>query len=213
MAEAAIAIRSGEELEQHRGLIAGYLRRHVRDHHVTEDLVQETLLRGYRSWRYLRRHDAVESWLLRIAYHVAMDWHRKGARSPSTRSHTEGVELHEQVGEEADDPQEDSQTKQVWRSSMLRALTHLAERDRILVIAHYYVGFSCRQLAQRTGLSVANVKVRLYRARRAMRRHLPSEDEFREWATARDRRSDRAYPGPPRPVGRRRMPGFSGHHS
>ncbi len=156
-----------------RPQILRYLVARVRDHHVAEDLTQETLLRGILHARKLREPQAAAGWLMRIAWHVALDWHRRRLR----RREPDDVALDDApsgapalvrespcLAAEEHDPRAGD-----WSDGLRRALARLRAQDRALLIGHHYVGLSCRELAERTGLTREGVKQRLSRARRRLR--------------------------------------------
>jgi len=171
--------RVGPVGEEHRGAILRFLRSQCGDSHAVEDLAQETLLRGMCNADQLRDAGSLSRWLLRIAWNVALDWRRR-----KVRRHEVCVdpETHDVVTEPGElDPIERSERiglRERWRTDLRRALRGLKARDRVLVIGHYFVGLSCAQLAARSGLTRANVKVRLCRARRALRQRLPGGFEL-----------------------------------
>jgi RNA polymerase sigma-70 factor (ECF subfamily) len=146
---------------------------------VVEDLAQETLLRGMRNADRLRDAGSLSHWLLRIAWNVALDWRRRKLRRVE---HSVDPEEQVIVAEATDvDPierEERIRLRARWRVDLRRALRELKPRDRALVIGHYFVGFTCAELAARAGYTRANVKVRLCRARRVLRRLLPGDFEL-----------------------------------
>ena len=89
------------------------------------------------------------------------------------------------------------------KTALKAEIAQLLDDRGATLIAHYYVGRSCREIAQRSGLSLANVKVRLHRARRRLRRYLPPADEYREY-TARRREATEGSLWPSEQAGRRR---------
>lgn len=168
--------RSREPLEFHegiRGVVYGYLLRQIRDPDVAEDLTQETLFKGYRYLGRLRDRQALLGWLLRIARHSAVDWLRHQRASPVAPF--DGSEI-EPVDPGPVDPEQVVAAEQDRRREhrhLRGALAELSGRERALLIAHYFVGMSCREISERQGISVANVKVRLHRARRSLRQRWP----------------------------------------
>lgn len=156
-----------------RPQILRYLVARVRDHHVAEDLTQETLLRGILHSRKLREPQAAAGWLMRIAWHVALDWHRRRLR----RREPDDVALDETrvdlgtLVREASRLEVDEEALQrvTWSEGLRHALARLHAGDRALLIGHHYIGLSCRELAERTGLTREGVKQRLSRARRRLR--------------------------------------------
>jgi RNA polymerase sigma-70 factor (ECF subfamily) len=160
--------------EEQRGALLRFLRSQCGDAHAREDLVQETLLRGVRNADRLREAASLSHWLLRIAWNVALDWRRRRVRR---NEHCVAPDEPELVTQSLDDDPveriERAGLRRRWRLDLRRALRGLKPRDRVLVIGHYFVGLSCAELAARAGLTRANVKVRLCRSRRTLRRLLP----------------------------------------
>jgi RNA polymerase sigma-70 factor (ECF subfamily) len=160
--------------EEQRNALLRFLKSQCGDAHALEDLVQETLLRGVRNADRLREAASLSHWLMRIAWNVALDWRRRKVRRNERCVDPDEPEL--VTPSHDDDPVERSEragARRRWRLDLRRALRGLKPRDRVLVIGHYFVGFSCAELAARAGLTRANVKVRLCRSRRTLRRLLP----------------------------------------
>ena len=161
--------------EEQRGALLRFLRSQCGDAHALEDLVQETLLRGVRNADRLREAASLSHWLMRIAWNVALDWRRRRMRRNERCVAPDEPEL--VTPSHDDDPVERAERAGVrrrWHLDLRRALRGLQPRDRVLVIGHYFVGLSCAELAGRAGLTRANVKVRLCRARRTLRVLLPA---------------------------------------
>ncbi len=165
---------------QLRPQILRYLLSRVRDHHVAEDLTQETLVRGILCASTLREPQAAVAWILRIAWNVALDWHRHRLRRPEGVTSDGEIDplgdAHQPVGVDVD---EEQRIRELWRGRTRQALAQLAALDRVLVIGHYFVGLSCAELATRTGLTRNGVKTRLSRARRRLRDALPERRPLR----------------------------------
>jgi len=163
-----------EQFARHRDRVRRYLLSRVRDGDVAEDLTQETLLRAVLYAGGLRDPQAAVAWLLRIAWHVALDWSRRRSRRRDRSGCDRPIEALDLVQEASPlELDEDRRLHERWRARLRRALALLAKIDRVLVIGHYFVGLSCGELAARSGLSRDNVKMRLCRARRRLRALLP----------------------------------------
>ena len=167
-----------ERFAQHREHIRRYLVSRVRDRHAADDLTQETLVRAVHYGRGLRDPQAAVAWLLRIAWHVSLDWTRRRARR---RNHVETDGDADAIFERIEFVQEPSpleadeerRMSDLWRAQLRQTLVILGKLDRVLVIGHYFVGLSCGELAERSGLERDAVKMRLCRARRRLRAALP----------------------------------------
>jgi RNA polymerase sigma-70 factor (ECF subfamily) len=133
---------------------------------LAEDAAQEAALRA---WRYRERGgrepDRSEAWLGRIAQREAL---RLAARR----------RLEPLEGIDPSGPSHDDDVAQ--RVTIERALSGLASADRALLHAHYVDDLTCAQVAQRFGLPVGTVKVRLYRLRGRLRGVLADHDRDRQ---------------------------------
>lgn len=69
-----------EALAAHLDALYATARRLVRDPGLAEDLVQDTVLRAYRSFRDLRSHDRFRGWLFTILVNTAKNQARDAAR-------------------------------------------------------------------------------------------------------------------------------------
>ena len=129
---------------------------------LAEDAAQEAALRA---WRYRERGgrepDRPGAWLGRIAQREAL--------RVAARRRLESLE-----GVDPSRPSHDDEVAQ--RLTLESALARLPSVDRALLHAHYVEDLTCAQVAQRFGLPVGTVKVRLYRLRGRLRGVLADHD-------------------------------------
>ncbi len=159
-----------------RPILHRFLMARVHDHHAAEDLTQETLWRGVVHAGRLRSRGAALGWLLRIAWHVALDWHRRRIRrreawrvacSEAAPGLDEAAAC---VAEPGDlERREEAERSTECRRRLAALLTRLRPIDQVLLLGYHFSGLSCRELAERTRLSRATVTQRLCRARRRLR--------------------------------------------
>ena len=139
-----------------------------RERWQSEDLVQETVLRAWRSWPALREHRAVKGWLFKILYH-------EFARSAS-RGGVQTVPLDELVI----DPQDPIDP--ALALDIHRAVDTLGEHSRHALLLQVLGGFSCAEIAEVLCTSEGAVMTRLTRARQALRRVLQAGEAAAEEA-------------------------------
>ena len=170
--------------EQRPGLMA-FLSRRCRCGHEVEDIVQETLLRAARFRRADDDPDRLRPWLQTIARNVFHDHLRRESRYERGSDH-EGVELTlERLPGRADAADDDApifvfEGRPIDADSLVMhlapAIASLAAADRRLIRTYYgRDGSGCTSTARALGLSADIVKVRLYRARKRLRRALRRE--------------------------------------
>lgn len=165
-------------LEQHRNVIARYVRNMVRDSADAEDLIQETFIRAVRQQGTLRDQDALLSWLYRIATHVCLDHLRQKARMRDRQ--------HEQPAEELpiEDVRAESPLQLVQRNEMSecvqRYVAQLSDNYRAALMLHDVDGASAIEIAQLLDLPLSTVKMRIHRARRNLQSLLHEACGFRQ---------------------------------
>lgn len=124
-----------------------------------EDVVQETLLRAWRSPRILEAGpDARQAWLFTVARHLVIDEWRSGhARLEITTG-----DVPERAGrDETDD------ALQTWL--VAEALQRLSPEHRQVLVECYFLGRSVADAAEHLGVPAGTVKSRTHYALRGLR--------------------------------------------
>jgi RNA polymerase sigma-70 factor (ECF subfamily) len=138
----------------------------VGDRAEAEDVVQEALLRAWRSIGRFRGRSAVFTWLYRITANEASRSLKIGARRPQT------VDLgHEQLRRSSsldDGPARRAEYRE-FRAALNVALLALPHPYRAAVILRDIEGLSTREAADAVGIGEAALKSRLHEARRKIR--------------------------------------------
>ncbi|HKE89063.1 MAG TPA: sigma-70 family RNA polymerase sigma factor [Gemmatimonadales bacterium] len=136
-----------------------------------EDLVQETMLRAYRSWDRYTPGTNAKGWLLTILRHLFINEYRRKSRHPETVDvdTIEPFALFQEVQEE--DPQGAFFDK-IVDDEVLRAVDQLPEAFREAVTLSDVEGLSYEEVAKVLDVPVGTVKSRLYRGRRLLQAKL-----------------------------------------
>jgi RNA polymerase sigma-70 factor, ECF subfamily len=145
-------------------------RRLVRD--GAEDLVQEALIRAYRSFGTLKEDEAAARWLKSILVNVFRDELRKRARSPEELpvEEVEGFSLYRTLVEV--DPLPYSDTLHVdflrafGREDVRDVLMRLPEIYRAPLVLRYMDGFSTKEIARLLEMPLGTILARLHRGRK-----------------------------------------------
>ncbi len=126
-------------------------------HAIADDLVQETLVRAWKSMDKLNDTKAVKGWLLTIL-------RRENARRfERKRLQESGIPTEELAADRED---YDMSTE----AFVLRqALERLPEEYREPLLMQVVMGYSQKEIAEHLGISVAGAGTRLFRAREKMR--------------------------------------------
>jgi RNA polymerase sigma-70 factor, ECF subfamily len=154
--------------------VYGYFAYWVKSRPDAEDLTQQTFERAYRAWgRYDPARASVSTWLLVIARNLLIDHMRVGsARRQRPIEETDLAQL-------AALPDELSLGLD---PDLERALCQLGPRERELIALRFGGDLSGPEIAELSGLSLANVQQILSRALRRMRTSLDGSSLAAAWA-------------------------------
>jgi RNA polymerase sigma-70 factor, ECF subfamily len=152
----------------HRGRLVAALSRLVGPTEA-EDIANETLLRAISSVAGFRGDAALGTWLHRIAVNLARDRLRRQVRDVAPLPDVE-----EAVAPTIPDPLEGAQMSRCVK----KLLAALPAAHRQVLIEADILERTTVEIARDAGISVGNVKIRLHRARRAMKKALEANCEF-----------------------------------
>jgi RNA polymerase sigma-70 factor (ECF subfamily) len=164
-------------------LYAGALRM-TRNPADAEDLVQETMMRGYRAFNRFEPGTNLKAWLFRILTNAYINTYRKKQREPRKVSQDE-VEEFDLYRELKDHDPNLSVTPEtivldsLVDSDILEAIDDLPEQFRMAVVLSDVEGFSYAEMAEIMDVPMGTVMSRLHRGRKALQKRL--------WDIARDR--------------------------
>jgi len=159
--------------------VYGLAYRMLGEPHDAEDVTQQTFLSLVEHLRDFREESVVAAWVLRIAANHALKILRKRrGLLTTTLTDTSGadegygdVPHPEFIAPWRDDPVDLAERHEI-RELIDRALAGLDEKYRAVFVLRDVEGFTIQETADLLGISEANVKVRLLRARLALRERL-----------------------------------------
>jgi RNA polymerase sigma-70 factor, ECF subfamily len=142
-----------------------------------EDVMQDALLKTYQHVTQISEPDAFRTWLYTTVRNACLMKRRRHVGEPqSFVSLEQGVDATDgAIAVEVADPARrvDQRLNERWTSDRLRdALKRIPPVHRTIVVMREIEGLSTKEVATITGISEANVKTRLHRARLMLRRHL-----------------------------------------
>jgi RNA polymerase sigma-70 factor, ECF subfamily len=145
-----------------------------------EDVMQDALLKTYQHVQQIAEPHAFRTWLYTTVRNACLMKRRRHAGEPAAFvSIEQGIDSAEgatpvDIPDQA--PPADQQLIDRWIDKRLRdALQRLPRFHRMVLILREIEGLSTREVAAITGLSEANVKTRVHRARLILRQRLGEE--------------------------------------
>jgi len=128
-----------------------------------EDVAQDALLRAYRRFRELRDPARFKSWIVRIAFRLALDrW-----RSRKRREAREAVWSQPLNGATTPSVHELAEGNE-FQSRLARALDELPEKLRLVVILSAIQGYTLEEVSKLLEIPTGTVKSRLFFARKQL---------------------------------------------
>ncbi|MBP9902052.1 MAG: sigma-70 family RNA polymerase sigma factor, partial [Verrucomicrobia bacterium] len=153
--------------------------RMLRQEQDAEDVTQQTFLSVVEHLDRFRGESSLSTWLLRIATYAALKIIRKRkgldivsleeATEPS--DHSDTIPHPEFIADWRQSPEQLVETREI-RRLLDEALTQLDEKHRLVFLLRDVEGLSIKETAAALGLSEANTKMRLLRARLQLREQL-----------------------------------------
>ena len=161
---------------EHHARILRYLTRMVGAQDA-EDLAQEVFIRAAKAYDGFRHEAKIETWLYRIATHVAVDRLRGTA---SRRETLLGQELGEVAadGREAVSTLEEKTLRRAANECIRNVIYGLPENYRTPLILSELEGFTNREIAEILDVSLDTVKIRLHRAKEQLKKALLDACQF-----------------------------------
>jgi len=165
-------------MQRYRDHVAAIVAGHLPSQDV-EELVHEVFVSAYRSLPAYQDTVGLDRWLSRIAVRRCHDYWRAAYRrreSPHTDlSETAAVWLTSHDGEQAALAGNRDLARQETRELVHWGLGRLSPADRTVLTLVHLQEHSVREAAELLGLSIANVKIRAFRARRKLQTILERE--------------------------------------
>ena len=172
-----------EALPMLDSLYAGALRM-TRNPPDAEDLVQDTMMRAYRSFDRFEPGTNLKAWLYRIMTNAYINTYRKKQREPQkvSQDQVEEFDLYREL--KSHDPQfgvtpETIVLDSLVDSDIIEAIDELPEQFRLAVVLSDVERFSYAEMAEIMGVPMGTVMSRLHRGRKALQKRL--------WKVALDR--------------------------
>lgn len=164
------AVRSGELdrfrelIERYEGQVYAVAWSRLGDASLAEEVVQESFIKAYRYLGWLRDPSRFGAWLTRIARGLAINFGIRHRRELNRRERW-ALDPSRLASHDGTPPEPSA----VSDGALREALADLSATHRECLVLHYLEGHSIQDAAQALGITGGAFKVRLHRARAALR--------------------------------------------
>lgn len=150
--------------------IFGLASRFARDNDELDDICQEVFIKAYDNLGKFRHDAPFENWITKIAVRASHDALR-------ARRHEKQIHTLEELSYKIEDEAEAARSEARQARELLKwAMGFLSVEERLVITLMELEEMTVRETAEMTGWSEANVKVRAYRARQALKKILERYD-------------------------------------
>lgn len=132
------------------------------------DAAQECFIKAYRQIHQFKGKSKLSTWLYTIVYRIAVSKLKENRIDTVTISDDHDERY---ISGHSDNQSEQLQAKQT-QYYVKQAIEKLPKIEALLVTLHYINDLPIREVGEITGLSVPNVKIKLFRARKKLERDL-----------------------------------------
>ena len=168
-----------EEALKHLDALYRTALRMTRNPEDAEDLVQETYLRAYRFFDQFQAGTNLRAWLFKILTNAYINTYRKSQAEPKRTSldGTEEFSLYHQMARETTSGSlgwdvEAEVLDRFAEADIREAIEALPDAFRMTVLLADVEGFSYKEIAEITDVSLGTVMSRLFRGRRLLQKEL-----------------------------------------
>ena len=154
--------------------VYGLLFRLVGRADVAEDLMQETMLRAFRSLGTYHPEGKFRAWVFRIAVNLARDWIRRQPREPSV-SLDDGEDAPVAASLRTVAPPDSPMGRREGAKRVEAAIARLSAADREVLLLRYYGDLAFKDIARTTREPLGTVLARAHRALKKLGELLPED--------------------------------------
>lgn len=167
-------IKSGESsyysflVDQYKDMVYAIALKILNNADDAGDATQECFIKAFRQIHQFKGKSKFSTWLYTIIYRIAVSKLKENRIATVTISE----DHHENhITNELDNQAEQLQAKET-QYYVRQAIEKLPNMEALLVTLHYIDDLSIREVGEITGLSMANIKIKLFRARKKLERDL-----------------------------------------
>ncbi len=151
-------------VDRYKEMVFTLVFRVVRTREDAEELTQDVFMQVYKSLASFRGNSKFSTWLYRIAYNSAISYTRKSKYEFSPLND----DLIQNFTEDEIVDNLDQLDTETQASLVLESINRLPADERALVSLFYTENNTIEEITQITGLSLSNVKVKLFRIRKKL---------------------------------------------
>ena len=151
-------------VDNYKNMVFGLAFKMTKSREEAEEVSQDTFIKAYKNLNKFKGDSKFSTWLYRIAYHTSLDAIKKNKNANATFDINEVTFNQIKAVEHILEGIERKERAKV----MDACLQKLPDEERSIIWMFYYDELSLKEIIEVTGISEANLKVKLHRARKKL---------------------------------------------
>ena len=144
--------------------------RKIGDFHIAEEITQDAFLKAYKELATLKKQHRFARWLSVIATRACIEWLRKKRLSTQSLEATNHAQLEKATYSEYVIQENERTTAEAQSEVVQKLLAKLREKERTVIILHYFGEMTHEEISEFLGTSVGTIKSRLRRAQQRLKK-------------------------------------------
>lgn len=153
-------------MQRYSGLVFSTALSITKDYELAKEVMQLSLIKAYQNLHHWRGGTDLAPYLRMITHNQALDTLKSRQR-----------ERHSDIENIAVADEESTEQHHLLLELMDKAIASLPDDEREIIELHYYQKLKTKQIAEQTGLSEANILVRLHRIRAKLKKLIENEND------------------------------------
>lgn len=155
-------------VERHKNMAFTVANRMLKNREEAEEITQDAFLKAYKSLKAFKQNSKFSTWLYKIVYNLSVSQLRK--KKPNLYSIDADESQHFELPEAS--YKMDGLEHRDQKKYLEKAIEQLNEEEQTIILFFYHEELSSEEIAKIIDLSVSNIKVKLFRARKKLYEHL-----------------------------------------
>lgn len=154
----------GELVDRYQNFVFSIAVRMLKNREEAEEVAQDSFIKAFDSLAGFRAEAKFSSWLYRIVYNKSLDRLKKNKREGSFVL-IEDITSNDLIGIETG---LDFMLEEERKEVISKCIAELPGKDAALVELYYFEELAIKEIAEITGLTEDNIKIKLYRSRKKL---------------------------------------------
>lgn len=139
----------------------------LKDRHEAEEATQDSFVKAYKAIKSFDHKSKFSTWIYKIAYRTSLDYLRKRKKTSNLEDSSYYIADSQSVEKQIDADER--------KALLVKIIMSLPEEEAALIRMFYMEELQIKDLIKITGLSESNVKTKLFRIRKKLRKMLSTK--------------------------------------